>query len=193
MTYAGQFLRGDFNAVESLRKNWGWFLALGILLVILGLFAISSAYFVTWLSIIFLGSLLLIGGIAQLIYSFFALKWSGFFLSLLAGVLYTVTGFLLVRNPTLGALTLTLLLASFYVVSGFFRIVGSLTMRFQHWGWLLFSGIISLLLGILIFAEWPYTGLWVIGLFIGIDMIILGWTWIIISVAAQRIDSGSTT
>lgn len=179
---------GDFSAFEEMRKKWGWFLALGILLIVLGFFAISSAVAVTWLTVEFLGFLLLIGGIAQFIYSFFALKWSGFFLSLLAGILYSVTGFLMVKNPALSALTLTLLLASFYTVAGVFRIIGALTTRFQHWGWVLTSGIISLLLGILIFAEWPISGLWVIGLFIGIDMIFVGWAWVIISLAAHNID-----
>jgi uncharacterized membrane protein HdeD (DUF308 family) len=188
MNYTGPFSPGDFQGFAELRKNWGWFLALGILLVILGLFAISSSVFVTLLSVIFLGSLILIGGVAQLIYSFYAVKWSGFFLSLLAGILYTVTGFLMVRHPTIGALTLTLLLASFYTVSGVFRIIGSLTMRFQHWGWLLFSGIVSLILGILIFSEWPISGLWIIGLFVGIDMLFIGWSWIIIALSAHDAD-----
>lgn len=186
MAYPGQFIGGDFNAFDELRKKWGWFLGLGVLLVILGLFAISGAVFVTWLSVIFLGVLLLVGGLVQLIYSFYTRKWSGFFMSLLAGILYTVTGFLMIKNPALSALTLTLLLASFYTVSGLFRIIGALTTKFEHWEWVLASGIISLILGVLIFAEWPLSGLWIIGLFIGIDLIFIGWVWIVIALAAHR-------
>lgn len=193
MTNSGQLIGGNFNAFDELRKKWAWFLGLGVLLIILGLFAMSSAVYVTMLSVIFLGILLLVGGIAQLIYSFYARKWSGFFLSLLAGILYTVTGFLMVRNPTLSAVTLTLLLASFYTVSGLFRIIGAAMTRFQHWGWVFFSGLISLLLGILIFAEWPLSGLWVIGLFVGIDLVFLGWMWIVISLAAHKADTGNAS
>ena len=139
----------NFSDLESLRKQWKWFLLLGILLIALGIIAIGTATTVTMVSVVVLGTLLFIGGLAQLGYSFWTKQWSGFFFSLLAGILYTVTGALLILNPTAGALSLTLLLAAFYIVGGIFRIVGSIMMRFEQWGWALFSGLVKLLLGIL--------------------------------------------
>lgn len=175
-----------FGSLETLRKNWGWFLLLGIGLIILGILAIGASTVTTIVSIIFLGSLLLIGGILQIIYSFWAHQWSGFFLSLLIGILYTLLGISFLHHPEMGALTITLLLAAFFIVAGIFRIVYASTIRFENWGWVVLSGIITLLLGILIWSQWPVSGLWVIGLFIGIDLLFYGWTWVVLSLAARN-------
>lgn len=177
----------NFSSIQKLRNNWGWFLALGIALIILGFLAVATASYVTLASMVFFGILLLIGGAAQIVYTFSLRKWSGFFLSLLSGILYTVVGFLLVSHPIEGALSATLLLAAFYVVGGIFRIVGSAYLQFEHWGWALFSGIVKLALGVLIWLGWPETGLWVIGLFIGIDLIFYGWFWVLLSLTARNI------
>lgn len=176
----------NFCDLDYLRKQWKWFLFMGVLFIILGCIAIASATAVTMVSVILLGSLLFIGGIVQIAASFMAKQWGGFFFSLLAGVLYTVVGFLLIMNPTAAALSLTLLLAAFYIVGGIFRIIGSLMMQFEHWGWALFSGIVKLVLGALIWAGWPQTGLWVFGLFIGIDLIFYGWFWVLLSLSARK-------
>jgi uncharacterized membrane protein HdeD (DUF308 family) len=93
---------------------------------------------------------------------------------------------IIVANPGAGALVLTLILAVFFMVAGLFRIMAALTMRFPQWGWLLVSGIVTLLLGLLIWRQWPVSGLWVIGLFIGIDMIFCGWSWVMAALAARR-------
>lgn len=176
----------QFNAIDQIHKHWGWFLILGIGLIILGVLAIGAATMTTLLSVLLLGSLLLAGGILQIIYSFWARRWSGFFLTLLAGILYVVVGGLLVTKPVQGALGITLLLAAFYVVSGIFRMIGAAMMRFDNWGWVFFSGIISFVLGLLIWADWPISGLWILGLFIGIDLLFIGWAWVILSISAKN-------
>lgn len=154
--------------------------------MVLGAAAIATSTVVTVASMVFLGALLLIGGALQIGYTFSVRNWSGFFLSLLAGILYAVVGFLLIAHPTAGALSLTLLLAAFYIVGGIFRIVGALATRFEHWGWALFSGIVTLILGLLIWTGWPATGLWVFGLFIGIDLLVYGWFWVMLALAARK-------
>lgn len=176
----------NFCSLNYLRRNWGWFLLLGIVLIGLGIFAIAASTAVTIVSIVILGSLLLFGGVIQIGYAFWTREWSGFFLSLLTGILYTITGFLLVAHPAVGAVSLTLLLAAFYMVGGLFSIVGSLMMRFEQWGWALFSGIIKFVLGLLIWLGWPETGLWVFGLFIGLDLIFYGWFWVLLSLTAKK-------
>lgn len=177
----------NFTAIEKLRKNWGWFLTLGIVLMILGGLAVATASYVTLASMVFFGVLLLIADGAQIVYTFSLKDWSGFLLSLLSAILYSVVGFLLVTHPVAGALSLTLLLAAFYIVGGIFRIVGSAYLQFEHWGWALFSGIVKLALGILIWLGWPETGMWVFGLFIGIDLIFYGWFWVLLSLTARNI------
>lgn len=172
---------------RRIRENWQWFLAFGLSLVFLGMIAVGAATFTTFLSIYLIGILLLAGGIAKVIYSFWSKDWGGFFISLLVGLLYAVTGGIFLARPIQSAAGLTLLIGSLFVVSGSFKIVSSLVARFANWGWLLFSGIISLVLGVLVLSEWPEASLWIIGLFVGIDMIIYGWTWVILSIRARHI------
>lgn len=172
---------------HSIKENWGWFLALGIFLIILGTVGVASAVYTTFITIFFLGVLLAAGGVAKLIYSFWAQKWSGFFLSLLVGILYLVAGGILLYKPVQSAAALTLLMGWMFIVSGLFKIIASLVNRFEQWGWVLFSGIISLVLGILVLAEWPEASVWIIGLFVGIDLIIYGWLCVLLSFAAKNV------
>jgi uncharacterized membrane protein HdeD (DUF308 family) len=173
---------------SELRRNWGWFLALGIVLVILGTIAIGSAFLMTIASVFFFGWLLIIGGVMEAIHAFWREKrWGGFFLDLLTGILYVVAGWMMVTNPQESALLLTLIIAMFLVFEGVFRIVAALAARYPHWGWVLFNGVISLLLGILIWRQWPYSGLWVIGLFVGIEMLLNGWSLVMLSLTARKL------
>jgi uncharacterized membrane protein HdeD (DUF308 family) len=173
------------HELEAIRGNWGWVLALGVILVILGTVAVATPFVASLATAMAFGVLLLIGGAAQLVGAFWTRDWSGFFLSLLMGVLYVVLGLLFVRDPGDALLAMTLLLACTLLVGGLFRIIGSLMFRFPHWGWTLAGGVINLILGILIWQQWPASGLWVIGLFVGIDLIFTGWTWVMMSLALK--------
>ena len=142
----------------TLGKNWGWFFAWGLALVVLGLLAVSYAFSSTIISIIFLGVLLCVGGIVIIFDSFQSWwgRWSGFLLHLGMGILYLIAGVMLIKGPIIGSITLTLLLAIFYIVLGIFRIVNSISLwNLPNHGWRLFGGIVTLLLGILILLEWP--------------------------------------
>lgn len=178
----------QYVGLKEVKKHWGWFLGVGILLIILGTLAIGGATLVTLASMLFFGSVLLVGGVIQGVNAFKTRKGDGFLVNILSSLLYIVVGIMLLMNPAVGAITLTLLLAAFYTVSGLFKIVAAISNRFAHWGWMLFSGIISLVLGLMIWAEWPISGLWVIGLFIGIDLIILGWIWVTLALAARSLE-----
>jgi uncharacterized membrane protein HdeD (DUF308 family) len=186
MSYYG---RGDLSNFlrdsEEARKNWGWFLALGILLILLGIGVASSAYVSTIFSVFLLGFFLLSAGIVQIIQAFLARKWSGFFLSLLLGCLYLITGFLLATKPQAAAISLTLWIAALLLIAGVFRMVTSLLLRFEQWGWVFFNGLITFLLGLMIYSNWPLAGLWIIGLFLGIDLILSGWSWIWLALTAR--------
>lgn len=173
-----QSATGDYSSfqsgLDSVRENWGWILASGIAFFVFGVIALSYSVLVTMASVLVLGWVLIFGGILQSVHAFKIVRWSGFLLELLACILYVVVGALMVLNPGASAVSLTLLMAAFFLVSGVFRILTAATLQPPSWGWLLISGMVTFLLGILIWAEWPVSSLWVIGLFIGIDMIVSG-------------------
>jgi uncharacterized membrane protein HdeD (DUF308 family) len=171
---------------NSIRKNWGWFLALGIVQIVAGTLALGFAFSATLASVMTLGILLLIAAGAQTAAAIWARDWSGFFLFLLLGVLYAVAGFLTLQHPLLAAEGLTLMLAAAFLIGGVFRIVVALVARFPSWGWVLCNGIVTVLLGIAIWKQWPGSGLWVLGTFVGIDLIVNGVTWSVLAVGVRN-------
>ncbi len=177
------------DEIDTLRSNRLWFLILGIAMVVIGTFAIGWACIATvtvtamWL----FGFLLLASGIAEIVHSFWIGRWSGMLVHLLIGVLYALVGFLVIDQPANAAVQLTLLIAIFLMVGGLFRIVLSVSERFTGWGWVLLNGAVTFLLGLLIYKQWPGSSLWVIGLFIGIDLIFNGWAWIGLWLGLRRL------
>lgn len=171
-------------------KNWGLFLLLGIALIILGCVAISAATLTTLLSVVLLGVIIFISGIVITIdtFTFWRGKWSGFFLHLLFSILYLAVGVMLIKNPVEGSISLTLLLGVFYLVIGVFRVASYTALRTPSWGWGWLNGVISLILGVLILTNWPMSGLYIIGLFIGIDLVFCGWTYVMASLAARKLN-----
>jgi uncharacterized membrane protein HdeD (DUF308 family) len=173
------------SKIDVVRENWQWFLGLGLLLIVLGAAIIGSSYYATIFSVILLGGFLIAAGAVQIVQAFMEHKWSGLFLSLFLGILYIVTGFVCVARPATAAISITLWIAAFCLIVGLFKIFSSSILRFDQWGWVFFNGIVTFLLGILIYEGWPLSGLWVIGLFIGIDLILSGWSWVILSLSAR--------
>lgn len=179
--------------LDQVRKSWSTFLLLGVLLVVLGMVAISQSFLMTTFSVIFFGWLLIFAGISEVVHAFWRERaWGGFFLDLLSGILYTVVGFLFIVNPESTAITLTLLIAFFLIFEGAFRIAAAVVHRFPHWGWVLFNGAVTLLLGVLIWRQWPIAGLWVIGLFVGINILLNGWSLIMLGLAAKNLPASSS-
>lgn len=177
--------------IEEVRKHSTWFLAIGIALVILGVVAIGSAVAMTIVSVMFLGWLLILGGLFEVIHGFTRRPWSGFFINLMGGVLYAVAGLVMVANPALAAVTLTLVIAIVLIVAGLFRLFIAFSTPLHHRGWLILNGAISILLGAMIWDSWPVSGLWVIGMFIGIDMVVDGWTEIMLAISARSLPASS--
>lgn len=175
-----------FCANEEVRRNWGWFFALGIFMALMGGLVITSACTATIFSVVFLGMCLAAAGLVQVVQAFMACKWSGLFLTLFLGILYVVVGAVTIIKPAQAAVGLTLLIGAFCFTAGLFRMLTSLFMRFEHWGWVFFNGLVTFFLGLLILNEWPYSGLWIIGLFVGIDIFLAGWSWIVLSLEARK-------
>jgi len=179
---------GPRPGLAPLRARSGWIIALGVIFVIAGLIALGSVVLATAASVLVVGIMMLIAGIAEVIHAFQVRTWGRFVLWVLLGILYIVAGFVTFENPVLAAEVLTLLLGISLVASGITRIVLALAMRGpMPWGWVLLSGAITLLLGLVILAHWPVSSLYVLGLFLGIDLLFAGAGWIGLGLGLRRV------
>lgn len=179
--------RQDRHELHHVGEHWWWFLVLGGAMALLGMIAIGSSFAATMFTIVFFGLLLMVAGIAQIVTSFWTGKWSGFMLYLFVGVLYTVVGFFLIDEPAQGAVAMTFVLAAMLIANGAIRLIAALTDRFAGWGWALLSGAVSILLGLMIYKGWPDTGLFIIGLFVGIELLFAGLGWIMFSLGLKQV------
>jgi len=172
----------QLNMLGYLQTHWKLFAAEGVFFIVLGTIAIIVPHVFTLAIALFLGWLLLMAGIFQIIRALSMINMPGFNLWFLIGLLQTVIGYFLVTEPSEGAMTLTMLLTIFFAIEGIAKISLAFMMRpLARWNWVLFGGATSLLLAIIILMNWPGTALWVLGLLVGINMIFLGWTLLSIS------------
>jgi uncharacterized membrane protein HdeD (DUF308 family) len=165
-------------------------ITLGVVLTVLGVLAIGAAMLTTVLSMTVLGWMLIVGGVVQIVHAFSSPRWRGVVLSLLEGVVYAVVGVLIAARPLESAVVATLLLGGFLMISGLVRILAVPTfLRTRNWGWVMASGILSFLLGLAIWAQWPVSGAWVLGAFVGIEMIGWGISLLMLGVALGDVDA----
>jgi uncharacterized membrane protein HdeD (DUF308 family) len=180
---------GIERAVESaIREHWMLFLIEGIVLLVLGIAAILVPMVATIAFTILIGWLFLISGVVGLITTFWMRHAPGFWWSLLSAVIGIVAGILLLRWPITGSLSLTLLLASFFIVEGVATIMYAIEHRNQlsgRWGWMLVSGIVDFILAGIIIAGLPGTAAWALGLLVGINLIFGGVAMIGMALAAK--------
>jgi len=162
------------SGLEEIRKLWGWFLTLGILLIILGVVCVGTARTATTASMLILGWILMVSGVVWLVNAFRVLGWGGFFLYFLNALIRSFIGYLLIRHPHAGAEGITLLLASLFVVGGLFRAVGASIIKFPTWTWTVFAGLCAVVLGFMLLVYWPSVSSFFIGLAIGIDLLLDG-------------------
>ena len=179
------------HELQAIRGKWIWLVVLGIALIVLGTVLLGSPVIATLATVTTLGVLILLGGGAEIVGAFWCREWSGFFLALLSGILGLVVGLMLLGNPIQGGLTLTILLASFLFVGGIFKAVAAIAHRFEGWGWLLLSGGIDVVLGVMIWRELPVSGLTIIGLLVGISLIFRGVSWLMVGFALKRLPSAA--
>jgi uncharacterized membrane protein HdeD (DUF308 family) len=170
---------------EDLREIWAFLVGMGIALMALGAVAIGSSFIATVATVLVFGILLLLGALFQVVTALWGRSWRGFFLHLLGGVLYLIIGVFMIDHPLESAVAMTLLVAIGLLANGILRIVVSVLERFDGWGWMLFSGVISVLLGTAIWRQWPLSGLSFIGLFVGIEMLFSGLSWVMLGLAVR--------
>ncbi len=173
----------SFGAGNEVRAEWGWFLGLGSVLVLLGAICMIGSVTATLVTVIAVGWLLLLSGVVTMVHAFGTRTWGGFLLSLLSALLRGFTGYLLVRYPIAGEIGLTLVLALLFLVGGLFRAIGASTLQLPRWKWSVFSGLVSVALGIMLLAQMPVSGIWFIGFAVGVDLLLDGAT--LIKIAAE--------
>jgi uncharacterized membrane protein HdeD (DUF308 family) len=181
------FLSPAVEEVQSLRRNWYWFLLLGILLIVVGMVAIAYPFVATITTVQVLGFLMLFAGVMEIVSGIWTRRWRGFFVHLLCGLLYLFAGLVFVERPIGMGFVLTLMLAVFFFAGGIIRIVVAVAERFSGWGWTLLSGVISVVLGVMIWQDIPESTLWLIGTFVGIDLIFIGWSWVMLGLGVKSI------
>ena len=170
---------GMATGVEVLRAKWGGVVALGAVYLLAGLIALYSVATATVASVFVVGIMMIISGVAEVINAFQLKAWGKFLLWVLLGVLYIVAGFVTFENPLLAAALLTLILGAALVASGIMRIILAFSIREgAPWIGVAFSGVITLLLGLVVLAHWPVSSLYTLGLFLGIDLVFAGVGWI---------------
>lgn len=175
------------DAIGETRGKWGWFVALGVLLLIFGGIAFGNLVIATVASVYVVGTMMLVAGIIEIVHAFGVKSWGNFFWWLLSGLLYAVAGVLAFYNPLLASAVLTFLLAVSLVASGILRLwVGFKHKSARGWGWIVAAGVVTTLAGLVIALGWPVNSLWVLGLFLAIDLIFQGWTFIAFGLALRK-------
>ena len=167
------------SGIAALHAKWGWIVALGVVYLIAGFVALGSVMMATVASVIVVGAMMIVAGFAEVIGAFQMKSWGKFMIWALLGVLYVIAGFLTFENPLLAAVLLTLFLGASLIASGVVRLFLAFSMKRESpWVWVALSGVITLLLGLLIVARWPVNSVYILGLFLGLDLIMAGAGWI---------------
>jgi uncharacterized membrane protein HdeD (DUF308 family) len=174
-----------------LRRNWGWLMAEGIVLIILGVLGLGAVALLSLASAIWFGAMILVGGIIVLVDAFRQQGWKSRVLHILIGALYIAVGVLTFANPLVATASLTLLAGAALVATGVLRLIVAFQNRqLPHWTWVALSGLLSLILGGMILMQWPGSSLWVLGTFLAIELIFQGWAAIALARAIRSTFDG---
>jgi uncharacterized membrane protein HdeD (DUF308 family) len=167
------------ETINEVRRSLGWLIALGVVMVVLGIAAIVEPFIASIVVARVLSWTFLLAGIVRTLHALQSRRQQGFWLKLLIGIFYIVAGVLLLSNMLGAKLTLTLVFGWTIIIQGVFEIITALKIRPEpNWGLILFSGIVALILGILILNRWPNNAIWLLGFFTGVSFIFTG-TWMI--------------
>ncbi|MBN9442468.1 MAG: HdeD family acid-resistance protein [Bosea sp. (in: a-proteobacteria)] len=177
-----------------LRRNWGWLMAEGIVLIILGVLGLGAVALLSLASAIWFGAMIFVGGVVVLIDAFRHQGWRSRLWHILIGALYLAVGVMTFVNPLLATASLTLLVGAALVATGVLRLIVAFQNRqLPYWTWVALSGVLSLLLGGMILMQWPGSSLWVLGTFLAIELIFQGWAAIALARAIRSTFDGVIT
>jgi uncharacterized membrane protein HdeD (DUF308 family) len=163
---------------------------MGVLLIILGIIAVATPAVAGKAVVLVIGATLLIAGVVQIVSGLRTEGWSGKLPPLILGVIAALCGLGLLGEPWIGMKFIALLLAIFFVVEGIWKIIASFSYRPAS-GWLLIlaSGVIALVLGLLIWKQWPVSGLWAVGILVGVDLLMTGISMVALASTVRRMRS----
>ena len=170
-----------------LRRNWGWFVALGLALVVMGLLGLVFVGALTLVAILFIGWIFLIGGLLEVVHAIARKGWQGFWLDLFSGLLTGIVGLLILFRPGAGASVITILLGVVFLISGVFRLGTGIAFRNPYRGWFIVQGVVAIVLGLMILADWPVSTIWLIGTLVAIDLLINGLRLASFGMAVKRL------
>ena len=172
---------------NELKQGLSWSIFLGVLIIVLGLVAISKPIFATLAAELFFGWICIFAGAVQLMFAFQTHGVGPFFLKLILAALYGIAGIFLLADPLAGAISLTMILGLFILFESMGQIILAFDLKpIKDWGWVLLSGIIGMVLGILILNQWPFNAPWIIGLLVGINLFFKGLSITLFSSAARE-------
>jgi len=181
--------QAEIQIGPEVRHNWGWILALGIVLVLGGILLIGAPLAASFAVTYLIGAVLLVGGVVQVVHVLGTHGWSGILWSLITGVISIIGGIAIFANPFAGAVALTLVVAASFVAQGVAQIVLGLRIRpHRGWGWVLASGILSVVAGWVIGMNLFTSAAWVLGLIAGISVMFNGWAYIAIALTARTLN-----
>ncbi|WP_435345858.1 HdeD family acid-resistance protein [Haloarchaeobius sp. HRN-SO-5] len=171
----------------ELQQNWRFLLGTGIVISLLGVLAFFTP-FVTGIAISYLlGGLLIVGGLVHVVNAFTVRGWKGSLWQIILAIVYGLAGISLVVNPLVGLVTLTILVIAYFLVEGIVEIVMAFQMRPEpRWGWVLFSGVVSLVLAALLWVGFPSTAIWAVGLLVGVSLLTTGLSLISVALTGRR-------
>lgn len=174
-----------------LRRSWGWLMAEGIVLIILGVLGLGAVAMLSLASAIWFGAMIFVGGIVVLVDAFRHQGWRSRLWHILIGVLYVAVGVMTFVNPLVATASLTLLVGAALVATGVLRLIVAFQNRqLPYWTWVALSGLLSLVLGGMILMQWPGSSLWVLGTFLAIELIFQGWAAIALARAIRSTFDG---
>jgi uncharacterized membrane protein HdeD (DUF308 family) len=172
---------------QEIARHWGWFLILGILLVLIGMAAIAFPFLSTLAAKIAIGWIFLVAGVVEVFHAFYVKRWAGFFWNLLIGLLYIAAGVWLAFFPLTGILTLTIVIAALFIAEGIMKLIMGFRMRpHEGLGWVIFSGLVAIAAGLLIALSLPASAVWALGLLAGINLLFSGWSFIYLALTGKR-------
>ena len=167
------------SALEHLKHRWGWCVALGVGLLVAGVIALLSVVAATVVTVWWVGAMMIVAGFIEIAHGFRMKGWGRAVLWTIIGAFYVFGGFFAMLNPIFASAVLTLILGVALIVAGVTRIILGFHLKAgQHGGWVVASGVLTALFGLIILLQWPFSSLYVLGIILGVDLIQAGIGWV---------------
>jgi uncharacterized membrane protein HdeD (DUF308 family) len=173
---------------EKLKSSWGWVALLAVISIVGGLLALFNPFAATLAATLMAGWTFVILGVVQIIESFQLRGWGGFLWALLFGVLTLLVGISLVANPLAGMVSLTILVAALFIITGVTKVMYGFSLRpISGWGWVLASGVLSLLIAVMIFSNFPWAAASVLGILLGVELLSNGVLFLLVALGVRKL------